>query len=204
MKKVSGRQLANPSEGRTEMKPKKIFERSFIMAMALAVVFALAAAWPCSAAPAGPKECGLIGTWYGSVGASLKWLSVHTAGTDDKNGQMQLNWVRVEDWLVTVDPFYPTATSLTAGHGVWEQTRKGEYKYTWYAYGISTLNDVPLYSVRVSGTSKNTDCNNIEIYYTYEIFDGFVLPQGMSGLTPVGSITDVASGTRVPLTVVTP
>ncbi len=61
---------------------------------------------------------------------------------------------------------------------------------------------MPFYSVRVSGTATNTDCDNIAIHYTYEIFAGFVLPQDMSGLDPVGTITDVAGETRVPLTVV--
>ena len=186
------------------MKSSKICKGSFIMAMLLTAVFALAAAWPCAATAAGPTECGLIGTWYGSVGASLKWLGVQTAGSTTAKGEMQLNWVRVQEWLVNVDGAYPTATNLTAGHGVWEQTAKGQYKYTWYAYGIGTSADPPVFSVRVSGTAKNTDCNNIAIDFTYEIFKGLVLPQDMSGATPFATITDSAGETRVPLTVVTP
>jgi hypothetical protein len=185
------------------MKPNKICKGSFIMAMALAAVFALAAAWPCTAAAAGPKECGLIGTWYGNAGSPLSWLGVHTAGSKITNGEMVMHWVRVKDYLLTLDGTYP-ATRLTDGHGVWEQTAKGKYKYTWYAYGIGTSNDLPLYSVRVSGTATNTDCDNIAIDFMYEIFDGFVLPQDMSGAVPVATITDVAGETRVPLTVVTP
>jgi hypothetical protein len=203
-KKVSGRQLTNPSERRTEMKPNKICKRSFIMAMALAAVCALAAAWPCAAAAAGPTECGLIGTWYGNAGSPLTWLGVHTAGSTNIKGEMVMHWVRVRDYLITAYGLYPDATRLTDGHGVWEKTVKDQYKYTWYAYGIGTSNDPPLFSVRVSGTATMTDCDNIAIDFTYEIFDGFVLPQDMSGVEPVGAITDVARETRVPLAVVAP
>lgn len=71
-KKVSSRQLTNPSERTTEMKPNKICKRSFIMAIALAAVFALAAVWPRPAVAVGPAECSLIGTWYGEAGNTLK------------------------------------------------------------------------------------------------------------------------------------
>ncbi len=173
------------------------------MAMALAAVLALAAAWPLTAAAVGPEECGLIGTWYGNAGP-LKWLGVHT-GTTITGGEMALQWVRVRDYLVTAYDVYPSATRITDGRGVWEMTARDEYKYTWYAYGIGTSADFPpVYSVRVSGTARNTDCNNTDIDFTYEIFDGFVLPQDMSGAVPVIAITDVARETRVPLTVVTP
>lgn len=199
-KKVSGRQLliTNPSERITEMKPNKICKRSFIMAMALAAVFALTAAWPRTAAAAGPQECSLIGTWYGNAGP-LKWLGVQTAGTHDKNGEMLLHWVQVRDDLVTAYGYFPSATRITDGRGVWEMTARDEYKYTWYAYGISSSEDPPVYSVRVSGLATNTDCNNTAIDFKYEIFPGFVLPQNMTETDLF--ITDVAAETRVPLTV---
>lgn len=174
------------------------------MAIALAAVFALAAAWPRTAAAAGPAECGLIGTWYGNAGSPLSWFGVHTAGTTITKGEMLLNWVRIKDSLITVYGAYPTATRLTEGRGVWEQTGKGEYKYTWYAYGSDISANLPIYSVRVSGLARNTDCDNTAIDFTYEVFDGFVLPQDMSGAVPLGTITDVGEQTRVPLTVVTP
>lgn len=183
------------------MKPNKICRRSCIVAIALVAVFALIAAWPCDSPAAGPDECGMIGTWYGSAGP-LKWLGVHTAGSTITKGEMVLQWVLVRDYLVIVYDMYPDATLLTDGRGVWEMTARNEYKYTWYAYGISTLANSPIYSVRVSGLAKNTDCDNVGIDFTYEVFDGFVLPQNMSGTDPVVAIVDVARETRVPLTVV--
>ncbi len=183
------------------MKPNKICRRLFIVAMALVAVFVLIAASPGASPAAGPAECGMIGTWYGSAGP-LKWLGVHTAGSTNTKGEMVLQWVLVRDYLVIVYDLYPDATMLTDGRGVWEMTSRNEYKYTWYAYGIGTLANAPLYSVRVSGLARNTDCDNIAIDFTYEIFDGFVLPQNMSGADPVGAIVDVAGETRVPLTVV--
>ncbi len=64
---------------------------------------------------------------------------------------------------------------------------------------------MPLYSVRVSGTATNTDCNNITIEFTYEVFKGFVLPQDMTDEVPVGVVpNDDARERRAPLTVVTP
>lgn len=184
------------------MKPTKIRKRSLIMAMALAAVFALVAAWPCTIAEAGPTECGMIGTWYGDVDSPLKWLGVHTAGSSLTKGEMLLEWVRVSNELLIIYGTYPTVTRLSNGRGVWEQTVKGKYRYTWYAYGISTLDDLPVYSVRVSGLAENTDCDHVAISFTYEVFAGFVLPQAMSGFTPDLAIADYADQTRVPLTVV--
>jgi hypothetical protein len=181
------------------MKPNKICKGSFIMAMAVVAAFTLAAVWPCAAAPKDPKECSLVGTWYGDAGSPLSWLGIHTAGKDDKNGEMLMNWVRVKNSLVSFQGMFTTATRLTGGHGVWEQSRKNQYKYTWYAYGIDASGQ-PVYSVRVSGLATITDCDNVTINFTYDVFAGLVLPQDMSGAVPVGNITDVAFETRVPLT----
>lgn len=217
MKKVNGRQLTNSSERTIEMKPNKICKRSFIMAMALAAVFALAAAWPRTAAAAGPAECGLIGTWSGDAGNDLRWLGVHTPGSTISRGEMALHWVRVSTLILTGNNQYLGATRLSDGHGVWEQTRKGEYKYAWYAYGIGPENEKALFSVRVSGTALNTNqgdesvnpCDSVLIYFTYEMFAGFVLPQEMYvdpldplAKKPYATITAAASEKRVPLTVV--
>ena len=185
--------------------------------MALAAVFALAAVWPCASSAAGSAECSLIGTWYGDTGYSLKWLGVQTAGSTLTKGEMVLDWVRVSPSLLSVEGLY-SAASLTGGRGVWEKIAKGEYKYTWYAYGMGT-GPTPIYSVRVGGIARNTNmigdvsvnpCDYILIDFTYEVFNGFVLPQDMSGETPVATITSTSVGNspgieiRVPLTVVTP
>ena len=153
------------------------------------------------------KECGLIGTWYGHAYSTMTWLAVQTAGSKDaRNGEMLLNWVHVSSGLLQVNG-YP-ATSLTPGHGVWELTDKGpccsgkgQYNYTWYAYGLNASGNV-LYSVRVSGLATNTDCDDVAIDFTYEVFDGQVLPQDMSEGTPVFTIQSEPGNsgeTRVPL-----
>ncbi len=105
------------------------------------------------APPAGPKECSLIGTWYGNTGSDT-WLGVNTAGSTITKGEMVMNWVRIRDYLLTLEGYYPTVTSLTNGHGVWQQTAKGKYKYTWYAYGVETLVNEPVYSVRGQRTRR--------------------------------------------------
>ncbi len=195
------------------MKPNKIFKGSFIMAVALAAVFALAAAWPCASVAAGQKECGLIGTWAGHAYASMYWLGVHTAGsTGDKNGEMLLNWIWVDDSLLracntATSGTCGIATRMTPGHGVWQEIGKGQYNYTWYAYGIDD-SGTPVFSVRVSGLATNTDCDNVAIVFTYEVFAAPVFPpQDTSGLTPVVTIPGApgkSGETRVPLTAVTP
>ncbi len=171
--------------------------------IALTVVLAIAAigtvAW---AAPApGSEECGLIGTWYGHAYSSMKWMASHTAGSKDaKNGEMLLNWVFIDDGLLLQgSPL--AAVSMTPGHGVWEQIDKDQYRYTWYAYGISDLG-YPVFSVRVSGLAKNTDCDNVAIDFKYEVFEGLVRPQDMSTATPIGTIDSEpgkSGETRVPL-----
>jgi hypothetical protein len=112
---------------------------------------------------------------------------------------MLMNWTHISTYLLN------GATLMTPGHGVWQMISRGQYKYTWYAYGILDVSGDPWYSVRVSGLAANTDCNNVVITYTYEIFAGAVLPQEMSEATPAVVITGSAEETRVPLVaVVTP
>jgi hypothetical protein len=152
------------------------------------------------------KECGLIGTWSGHASSSLFWLGVHTAGSKDAgNGEMLLNWMGVSVDLLHPEGYYSTVTHMTPGHGVWEQINKGrcrdgkgQYKFTWYAYGLDDSGNA-IYSVRVSGLAKNTDCDHVSIDYTYEVFDGWIYPQDMSGHTPFDSIVGNAAETRVPL-----
>jgi hypothetical protein len=181
----------------------KMLQKSFILAVALAAAFALAAVWPTAAAAAAP-ECTLIGTWAGNAGSPLAWLGVHTPGNTLTKGEMLLNWLRVKNELLIVYGSYPTVTRLSDGRGVWEQTARGKYKYTWYAYGNEALSDYPVYSVRVSGLANLMDCNSLSIAFNYEVFDGFLYPHQMSEATPIGGIVDYAAQTRVPLTVVTP
>lgn len=112
---------------------------------------------------------------------------------------MLLNWLYINPNLL-----FNNATSMTPGHGVWQQTGKGQYQYTWYAYGLDASGN-RVFSVRTSGIATNTDCNNVAISYTYEVFVPAVLPNQMSGASPVGVITDTDGGeTRLPLVVVTP
>ena len=173
------------------MKKQLRFTRAFIMALAIAAISM--PAWA-----AGPPDCGMVGTWYGNVSSQLSFFAVHSAGTSDKKGVMVLNWVTVKDDLLV------GAARLTEGRGVWEQVSRGQYKYTWYAYGINA-DGGKSYSVRVSGIATNVDCDNIAFEYTFEVFGPFVRPQDMSGQTPFSYIYDTDGAmTRVPLTVVPP
>jgi hypothetical protein len=197
MKKVSCRLLTNPSERRIKMKARKIFKRSFIMVMLVAVVFVLDTGWS-NAVAAGPKECSVIGTWAGNAGDDMYWLGGHTAGSTLIKGELLLDLIFVSDDLLQ------NATRLTPGRGVWESTGKGEYKYTWYAYGINESGE-PIYTVRVSGTSTIKDCDTNIIQYLYEIFqtNSAWPPQDLSG-DPDYSMSGVAYESRIRLKVVTP
>lgn len=124
---------------------------------------------------ASSPDCGLIGTWYGNAGDDMYWLGTQTAGSTNNKGEMLLDWVFVNPNLMG-----PGATRLTGGRGVWEQTSAGHYKYVWYAYGVDSP-DGHVYAIRVSGLASNTDCNNIAIQYTYELFSATGWPQDFSG-----------------------
>mgnify|MGYP000280095186 CR=1 FL=1 len=189
-----------------------MIDRKFAAALSVAVVLtaslgiaALGVAAPAAPKGADSKECGLIGTWSGWADAPwpntpLAWLAVHTAGSQgDKNGEMLMNWVYVHPILLRGYNRWPNATRLTPGHGVWEQIGKGQYKYTWYGYGTDD-EGVPRNSIRVSGFAKQMDCNNVEISYVYEAFDGAIPPQDMNAPTdPYYSTAGTAGETRVPL-----
>lgn len=178
------------------MKPNNIYKRYLMIAMALATAFVLAAALPCTAKAAGPTECGLIGTWAGNAGSDMYWMGVHTAGSTSTKGEMLLDWVSVSSSLLS------GATRLAPARGVWEQTTKGHYNYTWYTYGIDAAGD-PIYTVRVSGTAETDGCDTIDIQYNYEICDPTWPPQDVSE-EDCGSITGSAHEYRIPVTVVTP
>lgn len=143
------------------------------------------------AAPAtAPAECALVGSWSGYETGDLYWLGTHTPGTYPTGGSMQMDWTYVSPSLLS------GAARLTGGRGVWEQVRKGQYKYTWYAYGIDASGGI-FYTVRVSGLAQNTDCNSVQIGYKYEIFYPPVEPQQMSSAVPVEVKTGTAYENRL-------
>lgn len=165
--------------------------------MALAAVCVLAAAWTCAAAPAGPKECSLVGTWAGNAGDDMYWLGVHTAGSTNNKGEMLLDFVGVSNGLLN------GAIRMAPGRGVWEQTSKGQYKYTWYTYGIGEFG--PIYTVRVSGIAVNDGCDTINIQYIYEMFQpGAWPPQNVAPENLVYATSGVAHEYRIPVAVTTP
>ena len=174
------------------MKTQCKFTRTLTAAFVSAAISAAALA-------AGPTECGLIGTWLGEEPNDMVWLGVHTAGSATTKGVMQMNWVYVNPSLQAPE------TTLMPGVGAWEQTGRGQYNYTWYAYGIDKVIGEPVYSVRVSGTATNATCDKVNITYVYEIYYPAVGPADMSLSNPnlAGLKSGTASETRLPLTVVT-
>ncbi len=162
-----------------------------------------------AAGPASPptsKETGLIGSWEGGTADEyLAWMAIHTPGSNTTSGEMLMNWVYVRSGLIQVSGHYPGATRLTPGHGVWAQTGKGEYKYTWYAYGMSeTADGTPVlhYTARVTGLATMADIDNVSISYTYDVFGGYVAPQDMPTALIVHSYSGGAGEKR--LTLATP
>jgi len=137
---------------------KKLYKFARTLTATFAIAAFSTAAWA-----AGPPECGLIGTWYGAdAGSDLVWLGVHTPGTHNSKGEMLMDWV-------TNNMVSPPAR-MTDGRGVWEQTGKGKYNYTWYAFMIDDSTGQML-QVVVNGTAANLDCNNIEIRYRFRVYD---------------------------------
>lgn len=120
-----------------------------------------------AALAAGSTECGLIGSWAGGdAGGDLVWVAAHTPGTHSKSGEMVLNWV--------VNNMVPPPLRMTPGHGVWEETRKGQYDYTWYAFMVDDASGQML-RVVVHGTAVNYDCNRVDIRYRFRAYDGDLL-----------------------------
>jgi hypothetical protein len=179
------------------MKAINIFKRSFIIIMLVALIYALDVGWSTSVA-ADPKECGVSGTWASNAGDDIYWMGGHTAGSTIIKGESLFDGVFVSE------DFLQKAMLLTPGHGVWESTGKGEYKYTWYAYGINESAE-PIYTIRVSGTSPNKDYNTKILQYVYEIFQTNLVwpPQDLSG-DPEYPTSGVAYESRIQLMVVTP
>lgn len=146
---------------------------------------------------AAPTECGLIGSWVGAdAGSDLVWLGVHTAGSTNTRGEMLMDWV-------TNNMVFVSSARMTPGRGVWEQTGKGQYKYTWYAFVIDdgVGGTGKTYRVIVSGTAANTDCDNIAIKYRFRLYDDSISNTDPIYVTPtMDRDPGNASETRLPLT----
>ena len=134
--------------------------QTFIRALAAALAFAAFSSVAFAAPPA--KECGFIGTWTGGEGDDVAFLGVHTPGTSDTNGQMALDWYYVNPSFIGPD------ATLSNARGIWEQTAKGQFKYTWYAV-VTDTSTFQMAWVRVSGTATNASCNELQITWTFEI-----------------------------------
>jgi hypothetical protein len=133
--------------------------RTFIRALTTALVFGAISTAALAQAPA--KECGFIGTWVGGEGDDVAFLGVFTPGSRDTNGQMAMDWFYVNPSFVGPD------ATLSNAKGIWEQTAKGRYNYTWYAV-VTDKNTFQQAWVRVSGTATNASCNELQINWTFE------------------------------------
>lgn len=167
---------------------------------------ALAIAAMGTAASASPTECGLAGTWYGegydAIQTYLGWMAVNTTGSANaRNGEMLLDWV-----FLTPEVLHTQTTGVVGqlgGRGVWEQTSRKGYRYTYYTYGINA-NGQRIYSIRASGEVAMVSCDEVDGDYTYEIFVPPIDPPSMSAATPVFTATGKVFEKRVPLWVPTP
>jgi hypothetical protein len=205
------------------MKTKRNF--AIVLTAVLVIAAIGTAAW--AAETPIPKATGLAGSWTGGTADEyMEWMAIHTPGTNPTGGEMLMNWVKVDPRLIQVSGLFPGATRLTPGHGVWEKTEvsghfpgatrltpghgdwektvKGQYMYTWYAYGMGDIdgNPVRYYTVRVTGLATMTDSDNVSISYRYDVFGGYVAPQDMSTTPIVHTYSGDASEKR--LTLVTP
>jgi hypothetical protein len=183
------------------MKTKRNF--AIVLTAVLVIAAIGTAAW--AAETPIPKATGLAGSWTGGTADEyMEWMAIHTPGTNPTGGEMLMNWVKVDPRLIQVSGHFPGATRLTPGHGDWEKTVKGQYMYTWYAYGMGDIdgNPVRYYTVRVTGLATMTDSDNVSISYRYDVFGGYVAPQDMSTTPIVHTYSGDASEKR--LTLVTP
>lgn len=143
-------------------------------------------------------ECGIVGSWFGQDPATpLRWMGMHTPGTNATTGQVGIDWVLVEP---TFGGKFP-ASQMTVGRGVWEKVKQGSYRYTWFSYGLmqappplpSSLM-VPVYLARVSGTATLPTCDHKDIAYTVEFFSPDMT-------TLYHTATGTGTEERMPLTV---
>jgi hypothetical protein len=165
---------------------------------------AIAIAAMSTVASAHERECGLGGTWYGegydAQQTYIGWLAVHTTGNrDDSNGgEMLFDWVFLTPQVLHTQS--TGAVGLISGRGVWEQTGRNAFRYTYYTYGINADGE-RIYSIRASGRVAMASCNEVKGDYLYEIFAGAVEPHKMLGMTPFFTTTGNVFEKRVPLMV---
>ena len=147
------------------MKTKQNF--TIVLAVLLSIALISTAAWAKRDIPPAPLLCGLTGTWMGDAENDLTWMGIHTS-TDGIRGEMLMNWVRN-------DLFQDTNMEMAPGHGVWEliNSDTGTYIYTWFSQVKITdpngENPPQILPIRVYGTAEMQDCDNVIIYYDFEI-----------------------------------
>jgi len=141
-----------------------IKRKIFGVAVATALALGTASSW------AESDTCGKVGTWFGAsqtVFGPLTWLGNVTPANSATAGQLSLEWVAVPAGFLGnfgVD-------RLTNAQGIWEKVKKGEYRFSWVAYGINnTAPWDPIYKMRVSGPFSLVDCDTANLSYTIEFF----------------------------------
>lgn len=117
-----------------------------------------------SAALAEANNCSRVGTWMGDTGTGITWTDIATAGRSATEGQLDLEWTKIDPTLGG----FPTVR-ITNGKGTWQHVSGNTYRFTWVAYGLDAGSQ-PFFISRASGQVKMTNCNTIEINYTLEIF----------------------------------
>lgn len=179
---------------------------------AVVVIFSLVCGGAWAAKKPAACPAGLTGTWVGGAGNDIRWFATQTSDSlDPTKGEMIMNWTYIKQG------FFGSITSgmtLTPGHGVWQLNSDGNYNYTWYAYAISTTDDLTkgtiVATIRVSGVAMLKDfedqtvsnCDKAVIYYQFDIAEGEILPTDLETTTSFTTFTSgEAREVRVPLNV---
>jgi hypothetical protein len=170
------------------------WRRDWLIATCLALLV-VAVAGP--AAAQGPIHsyrhgCAVEGTWLSSVDIGAQFFTQYSDGATGTSGAMTAEWIVFDP---TLNGFFPNAVRATQAMGGWHQLSGGIYRYTWIVYGLDSAN-LPLYSVRGSGTGTFEDCDKIIFDYVLEIF-----PYPLNPLEdePVACLQGIGSKYRVPV-----
>ena len=144
-------------------KPQRI---GAALAVAGALLGGAGAAWGAA------SDCGNVGTWFGQdpTEGGLRWIAINMPGTSATTGEMSLKWTMIDP---SFGGYFPDATQMTDGSGVWQLVSQGVYRFTFVTYGTMLVAGrivVPVYAMRVSGTGTLTTCDHSEITYTAEFF----------------------------------
>jgi hypothetical protein len=144
---------------------RSISLRNGIVAAVLGGLLSPAPVW---AGQGQARACDPAGTWYGRNSLGVRFMMT-TTPLDSDQQRFGVTLSVTEEADPTLGGAFPTAVSISGGHGTLLRTNAGTFQFSVIGAGLDADHRI-VYFVESSGRQVSRDCGNYDISGTFAVF----------------------------------